>query len=1190
MAALLLAACGSPRVSGSPPTFTDKSTLDGEWWYLATIEAVDGELLGRSGIHDVTAPWLGALLHGDGRTDAPVLARIRWEITEDYLLGHRVGDEGDPVVAFSIEAHFDDPDRIDNRPWFERSSMRVDWSTQLITSTGVFGPGLATLESVRHWSREPVAWFLPIERDRPSPRGRTDDGYLERVTSELWTPDRNGESLRVQIRHRFLRVPEDHEPASAMLTDDELGEFGIFRTDSGMRFRRSTSGEPMRFVLSEEYPLYLRRGAFEAVAEWNEAMMRARRAVDGRPAPSSSEYISCQSADPTRPCYCLGSVVAPDVLEGSSCSRADTDWFVLPDRRGQTDPYGCWIEGPSEPRRFRTFRSYGSAFQSFRFEGSECAIVLAINPCDRGPYECDEGGDPRHAVIHFADDLPVCGVAQPRMDPTTGEGLGGVFHVGGACLQRLAGVSVGLESVLRDEDLEGWELVPPATPGYYRWLRASLEGDEAIPIPPSYETRIVLPRLWDVGRDDEARRLLIGSDVEAIFDGLELDVWARLSYDDPHTYPRYLRHDDGVDVSDSTSTFADGPLRVAREADARQRTLAEHLVFDRRWGHFAAGPHEYWARALDAPDAFLLWMQMLHRAMVARLVGHALGLTPNLAASLDREHFSASYARIDEAEPLPTLREFDLDRDDRTLWTEADLHRRAYRRARRARHLLGVGHVSGASVLDVHGDLSDLSGVGAYDQAAVLYSYFDLRETPDGFLRAFRGGETCASDEDCPFGPGGAPLPDGQELQRCFESACSPWDHEYPAVERYASCQPHDIDDSACLPLDAGATFLEAVHHFRDRWEELHPWTHDVLDYRGRPPPSVTPIAVAALMRISSRVWFEDLFPSWGPLAEVDRRDATREGFAWLVELLTRPAAGEYAREEGRDVLVGVTPGGEGAWVPFYREGTVLADDNLWLIGLGYERLVAINTLTARTFDDARQLSFFDHFEHSRPGVLHALVTDHPERFGPRLWGRPESVHVHFPDPRIEWTRDAVTGGRAVWGARVDETYGPPAVGYFQVRALAAIHAFTEAPPFADGTRRAWVWLLGGDDAWVFPGAAPCAYGQSLPGTTDPLCDADAADYAVYERSAGYSYAASAQSVSPLGRAATGLPEPGYELLVELIDWQRRLRELRPIRDPTPAERIERERLANRILRSEAMLTLLTRVQQLLGVETWLPP
>ena len=106
---------------------------------------------------------------------------------------------------------------------------------------------------------------------------------------------------------------------------------------------------------------------------------------------------------------------------------------------------------------------------------------------------------------------------------------------------------------------------------------------------------------------------------------------------------------------DLTSTFADGPLRVAREAEARQRVLAEHLVFDRRWGHYAAGPHEYWARALDAPDAFLLWRQMLHRAMVARLVEHALGLTTNLAASLDREHFSASYARIDEEEPLPTV-------------------------------------------------------------------------------------------------------------------------------------------------------------------------------------------------------------------------------------------------------------------------------------------------------------------------------------------------------------------------------------------------------------------------------------------------------------------------------------------------------------------------------------------------------
>lgn len=1187
--ALVLAACGSPPTWGHPPlTFTDKSTLEGEWWYVATVEAVEGELRGPAGIHDVTAPWPGALLHGDGRTDAPMLARIRWEITEDYLFGYRVGEEGDPIVVFPIDAHFDDPEIIDERPWFERSTMRVDWSQQLVPSTGVFGPGLATRESFRQWTREPVAWFISPGDDARPPLNRTDDGYLERVTDELWTPDRDGESLRVQIRHRFLRVPEDHEPASATLTDEELGAFGIFRTDSGMRFRRPTGPEPMRFVLSEGYPLYLRRGVFEAVAEWNEAMMRARRAVDGRALPSiyEYEYVPCQSEEPTRPCYCNGPSVAPDVLGGFSCSRDVTDWFVPPDRRSQTDPYDCWIEGPSEPRRWRTFDSYGPAFEGFDFVGSECAIVLANNRCDRGSDECDAVGDLRYPTIQFVEDLPVCGVAQPRMDPTTGEGLGGVFHVGGACLSALASMAVSLESVLRDEDLgESWEYYPPD--GYYRWLRSSLEGDDAIPTPPSVEARAAPTSAWAPGPEDDARRLLVGTDLErSLFEYLELDVWSRVANDDRRTAP-FVETD--PEVLDLTSTFADGPLRVAREADARRRVLAEHLVFDRRWGHYAAGPHEYWARALDAPDASLLWMQMLHRAMVARLVGHALGLTTNLAASLDREHFSASYARIDEEEPLPTVEEFDLDRDSRTDGTEADLHRRAYRRARRARHLLGVGHVSGASVLDLHGDLSDLSGVGAYDRAAVLFSYFDLREAPGGYLRAFRGGEACASDESCPFGPGGAPLPDGQGPQRCYDAACSAWDRDDPDAERYVSCQPHDLDDPACLPLDAGATFLEVVHHFRDRWEELYPSTH------GRPwlsghLPSVTPIAVAALMRISRHVWFDDVFPSWGPLGEVDRRDATREGFAWLVELLTRPPAGAYRREGGRDVLVRFDPGGGDLSIPFYQEHS--RDDSLSLIGLGYERLVALNALTARTFDGGRQLSFFDHFEHSRAGVLHALATDHPERFGPRLFGSWPRAHVHFPDPGVAWTRDAATGGRIISAPRVDETYGPPAAGYLALFGwLAAIHAFTEAPPFADGSRRGWVWEVGPDEAWTFPVAAPCAYGRALRDTADPLCDAQSADYAVYESLDGdVEYAASAHPVSPLARSATGLPEPGYELLVDLIDARRRLDELAALPDPSRAEASERARLEDRIPRMEFVLPLLIEVQRLLSAETWLPP
>jgi hypothetical protein len=147
-------------------------------------------------------------------TYAQSMSRMKWQITEDTLLGRlayeRVEDsdgrgagpatnDGTVVVAFRIEKHFDivhaynpttgeklniieENDR--DRPWYEREYMRVDWSKNLNTDAYDFDT-LSLLGVYGGIIYEPLAMDVTDPNDPNAPYFDLENGYFD-VTNKAF--------------------------------------------------------------------------------------------------------------------------------------------------------------------------------------------------------------------------------------------------------------------------------------------------------------------------------------------------------------------------------------------------------------------------------------------------------------------------------------------------------------------------------------------------------------------------------------------------------------------------------------------------------------------------------------------------------------------------------------------------------------------------------------------------------------------------------------------------------------------------------------------------------------------------------------------------------------------------------------------------------------------------------------------
>ncbi|MBX3272695.1 MAG: hypothetical protein KF729_20710 [Sandaracinaceae bacterium] len=173
---IFVGGCGDlqPPVNRVGVNVIEKSALEGTWYMHQTIiqMAYEGAPIGFVGANagDATGGFLGFSI-----------PRIRWVIDENFVYAYRDyeligdpddpfryrGDEdadylGQPVAAFRIQSHFDIRrtynsvtgeeqnvvvENTNDRHWYERQFMRVDWSQNLVSPSFQAGGGWVRAES-----------------------------------------------------------------------------------------------------------------------------------------------------------------------------------------------------------------------------------------------------------------------------------------------------------------------------------------------------------------------------------------------------------------------------------------------------------------------------------------------------------------------------------------------------------------------------------------------------------------------------------------------------------------------------------------------------------------------------------------------------------------------------------------------------------------------------------------------------------------------------------------------------------------------------------------------------------------------------------------------------------------------------------------------------------------------------------
>jgi hypothetical protein len=619
------------------------------------------------------------------------------------------------------------------------------------------------------------------------------------------------------------------------------------------------------YRLGPHYPPYLVREAFAAVAEWNEALMRGRRASEGRlpidqiecsdeeeadPGIEGPEQrkgdgictadlgrdarVECQTDNPAGFCYC-GS---PEEQRGF-CQRAYLPFESPADarKRGVPNPYDCYVVGPADVAQPEDYEDYApSEAYDYRFEGDECVLTLLPNSCDVDEdAPCEELGDLRHHFMTHVQHggVQFGGVAQPLSDPTTGELVVSNATIAAESIESVATIASQMFPVLRGETPEDEYFTGEHLRGYYARLGLV---EHPVSIAPSGSDGYTTP---DNSRPPSSQVDLF-ADLESRMQALEPKM-SKLQGQEGRVAiledrVRQLRGTDlaaRIDAAIQSDTQAAAAESRASESSAPPASLVEQSPLDevlreRQRRQIMAGRNmddfeaklynsqywQYWAdrfagRSLS--EASLRIQQLYARSVMIHEIGHALGLRHNFGGSLDRDNYHDAYFPIAREHPLPAMLAYDNaalggDGNQQVTGLEAERWANDLRAAREERLAIGAGNVMTSSVMDYDGDLSSFAGMGRYDAAAVMFSYFDTVEAYDSgdptvspgeppsdisaalsleglahadsyrreLWRYYRGGETCRSNADCPHAAGRETTAFQVVAQRCVSNPRAP--------------------------------------------------------------------------------------------------------------------------------------------------------------------------------------------------------------------------------------------------------------------------------------------------------------------------------------------------------------------------------------------------------------------------------
>jgi hypothetical protein len=246
---------------------TDFNPQD-SWYYTTTVVE--------------SAPNAG-MWGGPGDGEFLVLERVRFEITENQLIGWRDyaaapgtevdslegGDQvfkGQPVAIFAITDHFDLRKSYDTlsgeesneilenreRPWYDREYIRVNWNENLMQRTNWRVPALAVGDT----------WVVQENNPGDPKRWRFDfdQGYFEITTRAAYEPDiyavlglygmghyYDFAAAVIDVRHSFMKVDKNNDYIPLNMPDS------VVRVDANGEEIRDERGEPERVKIFDRF-------------------------------------------------------------------------------------------------------------------------------------------------------------------------------------------------------------------------------------------------------------------------------------------------------------------------------------------------------------------------------------------------------------------------------------------------------------------------------------------------------------------------------------------------------------------------------------------------------------------------------------------------------------------------------------------------------------------------------------------------------------------------------------------------------------------------------------------------------------------------------------------------------------------------------------------------------------------------
>lgn len=677
-----------------------KSDLEGEWYMLQTVVAVP--------------PTTGFTFEGE----TSVMERVRWEITEDYLVAYRsyprlrgadapstgVAFDGkeNPLARYRISAHVDvrrdyNPstgeqtnviieDQSD-RLWHERTYVRVDWSQSDVQNFEFAAPTTRVTTA---------AYFVQEEQGGPDAFYREVDGdgvtqYFDVLGKLSVEPDLYGciytwygfsaedcTEAEIGVRTSFARVTAEADDYEAFHYDDQLmSRFGYFRTEY--------------FTYDEQ------RGVTD----------RGRRYLINR----------------------------HDIWKRSKDDEGKV--IPVPERELRAVPYYLSPEFPDDPllreaavaTMAQWNRAIKKGLRSIYGEVEQDIFVICHNPVTKGDHEAcgAEGfsprmGDLRYSTLHWIDTETLeglLGYGPSAADPLTGEIVSGKAYVYGAAISTWASYAV---DVIRyfNEEVDFDALVHGSH--YFEEVEARLKGRDRVARPDPQLDRMGLER--PVQRTGRPARPKVRRE--------ELRPY------DPDTVQRRL--DAARQAGHSPMILHDEVKRALAGAygadwdalpeDVRQRLdptrVLSPVVLKRQMAHRKAAR----ARGVDfhdlvAPDLATLtrkyagrtdyddmWRELraeIFASTAEHEVGHTLGLRHNFQGSYDSLNYGDDYWALREENLQPAESLGDIYR--LSSLTEAQIEG-------------GMRGKQYSSIMDYgYSWQNDISGLRNYDMAAIVFGY-----------------------------------------------------------------------------------------------------------------------------------------------------------------------------------------------------------------------------------------------------------------------------------------------------------------------------------------------------------------------------------------------------------------------------------------------------------------------------------